>query len=685
MKKIAKLLTLLSLSLPLLGACQQERTYTKIESDTLYVKKVDNITDSFIMGMDSSAVPSLEDGGMKFYNFKGEEEDVFKILSDNGVNYIRVRVWNDPYDKNGNAYGGGNNDINRAVEIGKRATKYNMKLLVDFHYSDFWADPAKQRAPKAWQDMSLFEKQDALYEFTLDSMNKFKSAGVNVGMVQLGNETNNGMAGEKRFDYYVSLINKGGEAVKKVYPNALLAVHFANPEKTDTYDYYASQLAKFEANYDVFGTSYYPYWHGTLENLSNVLTNISDKYNKKVMVLETSYCFSEKDYDFGGNTIGSNGGYDYPFSIAGQANHVRNVAQTVANIKNGIGICYWEGTWIAASNYDAKKAEDPSTAEEYATQKWTINSEKWEKYGSGWAATPAGEYDPDVAEFGIGGTQVDNQTFFDSTGHPLESLKVFNLVRFGNEVETYVDGIEDAYITHYTDETFTLPATVNVIMSDNSKNPIPVTWEPFDIQAAKDAGNGKHDIKGTAQGKEVHCYLTLLEYNFLKNFGFEDSEVVGQDASGKDIYGATHWNVINKSTAEFGENYQAEPRTPAQSANPQTDKFSFHFWAKNNDTLNFEVEQEAELTVAGTYKFQISIMGSATPDAVIYIYAKTNGVVVKQQSGSITGYENWSDILLTDIEYKAGDKLVVGFHIESAIGDTWGDVDDCMLNLVKAA
>ena len=171
MKKTIRLVGLLALAVPILGGCNQGRTYTKVESETLYVKKVDGITNDFIMGMDASSVPSLEAGGVKFYNFDNEEEDVFKVLSDNGVNYIRVRVWNDPKDAQGKYYGGGNNDIDRAVEIGKRATKYNMKLLVDFHYSDFWADPSKQRAPKAWQDYTLFEKQDALYEFTLNSLN----------------------------------------------------------------------------------------------------------------------------------------------------------------------------------------------------------------------------------------------------------------------------------------------------------------------------------------------------------------------------------------------------------------------------------------------------------------------------------------------------------------------------------
>ena len=133
-----------------------------VTSDTLYVKKVENLPDDFIMGMDASSVISLENSGVKYYDFDGNEADVFKTLSENGINTIRVRVWNKPFDAQGNGFGGGNCDINTAIEIGKRATKYGMNLMVDFHYSDFWADPSKQMVPIAWSDMDIDEKSEAL-------------------------------------------------------------------------------------------------------------------------------------------------------------------------------------------------------------------------------------------------------------------------------------------------------------------------------------------------------------------------------------------------------------------------------------------------------------------------------------------------------------------------------------------
>ena len=135
----------------------QEETTQETEEATsvadvtdIYVEPVEGISDDFIRGMDASAVLALENSGVKYYNFDGEEQDVFQTLSEAGVNYIRLRVWNDPYDENGNGYGGGNNDLPTAIELGKRATKYGMKVCIDFHYSDFWADPKRQHAPKAW-------------------------------------------------------------------------------------------------------------------------------------------------------------------------------------------------------------------------------------------------------------------------------------------------------------------------------------------------------------------------------------------------------------------------------------------------------------------------------------------------------------------------------------------------------
>ena len=633
------------------------RNDEKIESDSLYVRQVKNMPDDFILGMDASSVIAEEQSGVKYYNQKGEEEDVFKILSDNGVNYIRVRIWNDPYDEKGHGYGGGNNDLAKAIEIGKRATKYKMRLLVNFHYSDFWADPAKQQVPKAWVGMDLTEKREALYQFTKDSLQQLKDNNIAVGMVQVGNETSGGkMAGETRFSYFAALFNEGSKAVREVYPNALVACHFANPEKSNNYYDWAKKMADNNVDYDVFGSSYYPWWHGTLENLGTVLDTIAKQYNKKVMVLETSYAYTTDDTDFWGNTIGTGNDFvkNYPISIAGQTNSVIDITDTVVNhMTNGIGICYWEGTWISVG-----------------TTSYDENFIKWEKYGSGWASSYAGSYDKTDAAKWYGGCAVENQAFFDEKGKALESLKVFNLMRYGNEAPKYIDGVEDAVITYQTDEDFTLPETVNVVYNDNSKEAIPVVWEEFDIPAAKAQGNGRHVIKGVAGGREVQCILTLLEYNYLQNYGFEDGKL-------------DPWKLNN-----MGEPLSDVHKVQITAENPHSGSNAFHFWSKEANCVKFELEQDVTLEKSGQYKYQLSIMGgttsSADPDKQnIYAYVKINDVIVKQQSGKVTKYGEWADIKISGIEYTLGDKITIGIHVECSEEGIWGDIDDAMFNYVE--
>ena len=370
---------------------------------------VTGLRDDFIMGMDASSVPSLEASGVTYYNDDCDEDDVFHILSNHGVNYIRVRVWNDPYDGSGNGYGGGNCDLDNAVAIGKRATRYGMKLLVDFHYSDFWADPEKQKAPKAWSTYTLEEKKTAVYDFTKSSLNTLKAQDIDVGMVQVGNETNNfHMAGETTEANTIALMKEGSKAVREVYPSAYVAVHFTNPEK-GRYPGVAKTLNDYGLDYDVFGTSFYPYWHGTLSNLQSTLSTVASTYSKQVMVMETSYAYTEDDLDGQGNTSPKSGDVlPHTISIQGQYDQVRDVISTMKNTTNGLGVCYWEGTWLSINKGT-----------------WYDNEPYWREFGSGWANMYAYEYDSGAPKDNAQGCVVENQAFFDASGKILPSIDVF--------------------------------------------------------------------------------------------------------------------------------------------------------------------------------------------------------------------------------------------------------------------
>lgn len=407
----------------------------------LYVEKVEGLSDDFIFGVDISSYIAEKESGVTYYDFEGnplDEQGFFDLLADCGVNYVRVRVWNDPYDAAGNGFGGGNNDLEKAIRIGTWATNAGMRVSVDFHYSDFWADPSKQQAPGEWEALSVDEKADALEAYTRESLAALLDAGVDVGMVQVGNETNGKFCGESDWEAMSRLFAAGSRAIRSVSEEKehemQVVLHFTNPETEGRYADYAKQLDTYGVDYDIFASSYYPYWHGTTENLTSVLKEVADTYGKQVMVTETSWAVTLEDGDGHGNTVaeGSNDrNLPYPLSLQGQALELRAVTAAVAEIgEAGIGVMYWEPAWIPVQVYDAE-AEDAAAI-------LAQNKEIWEEAGSGWATSYAGEYDPEDAGKWYGGSAVDNQAFFDFTGHPLETLKIFRYIRTGTTAEPYV-------------------------------------------------------------------------------------------------------------------------------------------------------------------------------------------------------------------------------------------------------
>ena len=626
-------------------------------TDMLYVKKVENLPEDFIFGMDVSSVLAEEASGVKYYDFDGNETDLFRLLADNGINYIRVRIWNDPYDADGNGFGGGNCDIRTAVEIGKRAAACGMKLLADFHYSDFWADPGKQMVPRAWAGMDIDAKKQAAYEYTLDCLQQLRAAGVEVGMVQLGNETNGALCGEKTWMNIAYIMDAGARAVREVYPEALVALHFANPENADSYRTYAKKMDYYEKNglihYDVFATSYYPYWHGTLDNLAGILTEIAETYGKKVMVMETSYAFTGEDTDFSGNTIGDGGNVvkDYPFTPQGQANCIRNITDTVVNrTPAGIGVCYWEGAWITVGRNSREE-----------------NQEKWETFGSGWASSYASVYDPDDAGKYYGGSAVDNQAFFDAEGKPLESLKVFRLMQTGNETDPVPDAMEDAAVTCDLNMPLELPETVNAVMTDDSRQEVPVVWNLTEEQDRQmhEGGPARYTITGEAGGREAKCFVSMIEYNYMTDYSFEEDSPA--------------WVITDMKKAD--ELYVEDKKTDSLTGSKH-----LHFWSAAQDSVEFTAEQTIPDLPEGKFRFSLSVMGGDCGETDIYVYVKTNGQeTARSEQIPITGYNDWHTGVIPEFEHPAGSTITVGIYVkcQGTGNGAWGKIDDVLLNSVQ--
>ena len=411
---------------------------TGLKDQKVTIKKVKGMSESSIRGMDISSYLALKKAGVKYYDYEGNETPLLKILHDNGINYIRIRIWNDPFNADGETYGGGGNDVSTGVEIAKEAAQYDMKVLLDFHYSDFWAEPAVQLVPKAWKkDVNNTEKMCSdVYDFTKESIQKFKDAGANIGMVQVGNEITNGLLGiysnrdkgesfnviwgDKKKSTEVNKYLKAGiKAVRECTPQALVALHLETPNVWK-YKTIMNTWKRDNVDYDVLGSSYYPFWSiaakaNTPKTLKDVQT-LAASYGKMFAVFETSWVNSLNDGDGTPNSIGdstSTGAYEV--GPQGQVNELTDLYDTVLSQDNGLGTFYWEGAWI------------PVKA---GWTNWEYNKQIADQYGTGWASKGALGYFPDSKMYykgkaAWGGTSWDNQALFDINGYPLQSLKFY--------------------------------------------------------------------------------------------------------------------------------------------------------------------------------------------------------------------------------------------------------------------
>lgn len=614
------------------------------EESTIFVKPVDGISDDFYRGMDASAVLALENSGVKYYNFDGKEQDVFMTLAQAGVNYIRLRVWNDPYDENGNGYGGGNNDVATAIVLGQRATKYGMKVCIDFHYSDFWADPKKQFVPKAWEGMDIEEKSDALYNFTLESLTQLLDAGVNVGMVQIGNEINNGMSGETDVANVRKLLTAGSKAVREAAANSgkeiLVAVHYTNIDDMKKLDTLLTGLQVKEIDYDIVGLSFYPYWHGTIEDLKNAIIHIRDTYGKKVYVAENAYCYTAEDGDGSANSVEGTDDLaeGYSASVQGQANEVRDVC-AAASEAGAEGVFYWEGTWIPVGPADAD------------------NSDLWEKYGSGWASSYASGYDPKDAGQYYGGCSWDNQAMFDFTGHPLASLNVFKYLKYGATAPLAVDSIPAVTVACNIGTDPELPDTVSVIYNDRSEAQVPVIWNTDDVAAIDTENGGNFTVSGTLEdGTEVTAAVTVDRINYVQNPSFEDSDT-------------SMWTV-NYSGETDPTDYQVK------AADAHSGEVAFHFWSGSAD-MDFSIEQSFTDLEPGTYELSaFSQGGDLSDDAYMDLYALVNGRELTAPF-KLTTYADWQNPAIPEIKVTDG-SLTIGVRYKCNV-NSWGTLDDVTL------
>lgn len=645
---------------------------TSVDNDDIVVEKVKNLSSDFIMGMDISSVITELGSGVVYKDYSGKEiknvTDFCKFLAENGINHIRVRVWNDPYDSNGNGYGGGNNDVATAKKIADACRSAGIKMLVDFHCSDFWTDPSKQMVPKAWKGYTVDEKATAVEKFINESLSTIDASKDVVDMVQVGNETTGGFIGETKKDAMCKLFSAGSKGVKDYNSDVKVVIHVESPQK-NTLTTWSDNLENYNVNYDILGTSYYPYWHGTLSNLKKELSYVQTKHNKDAMVVETSYAYTLDDSDGHGNTVREGNNDDSadatePFTVQGQATFMRNLINAV-NEAGGLGVYYWEPAWITVG-------DTTGLSEEAAAARYEANKKIWEEKGSGWASSYSGEYDPKDAGKWYGGSAVDNQAMFYPDGTATAGLKVWNYVKTGAKVTKIgVEDIETADVTSEAGKELELPKTVNVTYN-TEKVEENVVWNTDGIDFSK---AGTYTVEGTVK------FSRKIERGAYKDktSGTTKCTVVIKQK-----------NLITDADDagfEKADNFTANNKIVDSVSSTKDDKKSgaacAHWYNAGTDVAEAEITYKKAITLAsGEYIFEYVGQGADGDELYAEVMDSEGNIIAKGDNVTLTGWKNWKTPSVSfKLEKEIKVTLVVG--IVSAKGG-WGTVDDLYLYQTKS-
>lgn len=296
----------------------------------LLASTVATAAEPFVKGADIGWLQQMEATGYKFYNDQGVEEDCFKILKDHGINTVRLRTWVNPSDNRAS----GHNSKDETVAMAVRAQKWGMRVMINFHYSDSWADPAKQKKPAAWVGHDFPQLLKDVYDYTFDVMQTLKRSGVTPEWVQVGNETPGGMiypeGSTDNWPQLAQLINQEHDAVKAVSPRSKVVLHLDQGNNIARFRGWFDKAKAHGARYDLIGLSYYPWWlpgkPDYTESIGDLAKNMNDlaaRYGKEVMVVEV-----------GGEDNKPQNTYEMLVAV-------QRAVRAVPNGK-GLGVIYWE-------------------------------------------------------------------------------------------------------------------------------------------------------------------------------------------------------------------------------------------------------------------------------------------------------------------------------------------------------
>ena len=512
----------------------------------------------YYKGMDISSLPELEERGVLFKDFDGSNMDPFDLMKKYGVNAVRLRLWNNPENVE---EAKGYCDLEHTISMAKRIKEHDMSFMLDFHYSDFWADPGQQRKPKAWEKLNFDELKKAMYMFTRDTLLKLKENGVLPEIVQIGNEIRSGLLfpeGElPDYVHMVELVNAGISAARTV-ANADTMKVMIHLDQGGRYFYLKEWFEKsMEAgllDFDLIGLSYYPFWHGTFMDLRDTLIKLISDYEKPIMIVETAHAWRRSKQGFIDESQERVAGI--PATPEGQRRVLDFVNNITASLPNnmGLGVYYWEPLCV------------PNNSE------------------GGWS---------------------ENMGILDETGRVMESVHAFEFSRGQLRAKEAGKVYEPDIIKILEGERPVFPEKVPVLFFDGTLEKRDVVWQiPQDTWEL-----GEYVISGEAQGIDlpVCCKVMVVKEipqkeNLIKNSNWESGLAQWE----KQLSDASVW-------VQFFPEY--EHPFPAPPIN------ALRFEAPKNFVIS--ISQQIEITKEGYYTLQVEYKGADTTNVEIDLFVKT--------------------------------------------------------------
>jgi arabinogalactan endo-1,4-beta-galactosidase len=299
-----------------------------------------------MLGADVSSVKRAQDLGASYFDAAGVKKDPLDILKAKGMNYVRLRVWNNPAS--------GYNNKSKVLAYATTVKSKGLKLLVDFHYSDTWADPARQNKPAAWNGHTIGQLQTDVYNYTFDVCNSLKNQGTTPDSVQIGNEINVGLLWNEGkvvnndFTNLSLLLKAGYNAIKACNSGTQVFIHTSDSDSDANMRWFYDGIKAKGVSWDVTALSYYCFWHGSLSNMTSVVSDAKSRYGKPVVIVETAYPFTTGNADSTPNIVSGAPCSGYAATWQGQAANFTAV-QNAARSGGAAGVFYWEPTWYAVA------------------------------------------------------------------------------------------------------------------------------------------------------------------------------------------------------------------------------------------------------------------------------------------------------------------------------------------------